>query len=147
MDTARLRGAGNEPHRPGSRTRRLNGLLWVAQLLLALFLVMGAIPKLTVAPEAVEAFGAIAEGRWLLTLLGLVEVAGAIGLLVPRVTVLSAIGLAVLMACATAANLSVLETPNVAVLTVGLLIAFLGIAWLRSGRRTARRRPRGTSTA
>lgn len=133
MDVAQQRSNGTDQRRsPGLRARELNGVLWAAQFLLAGFLVMGAIPKLTATPEAAESLAAIAEGRWLLTFLGLAEVAGAIGLLIPRLTVYAAAGLAVLMACATVANLTVLATPIVAVLTIGLLAIFLGIAWLRS---------------
>lgn len=132
MDVAQKRSNGIDHRRsPDSRAGWFNGVLWAAQFLLAGFLVMGAIPKLTATPEAAESLAAIAEGRWL-TFLGLAEIGGAIGLVIPRMTVYAAAGLAVLMACATVANLTVLATPTVAVLTIGLLAIFLGIAWLRS---------------
>lgn len=133
---------GGGPSAPvGRPTNWVSGALWVLQGLLAVFLVVGAIPKLTATPEAVTAFEPLPCGPWLLALTGALEVAGAIGLLIPRATPLAAACLSALMAFATIANLTVLDTPGTAVITVALLIIFAAIAWLRVKRAAHRHRP------
>jgi uncharacterized membrane protein len=66
---------------------------------------------------------------------GALEVAGAVGLLVPRLAGLAALGLAALMAGATVTNLFVIdESPW---LPVGLLLVSAVIAWGRWSRTRA----------
>jgi putative oxidoreductase len=93
--------------RPRRRTSTL--LLWAAQILLAVFFVNVAVPKLTGSPDMVHEFGEIGAGQWMRYLVGTTELAGAIGLLTPWLAGLAAAGLAAEMAGATIINGTVLH--------------------------------------
>jgi uncharacterized membrane protein YphA (DoxX/SURF4 family) len=92
------------------RPRRLTStLLWAAQILLAAFFLFVAVPgKLTGDAGAVQEFAAIGAGQWFRYLVGIIELAGAIGLLVPGVAGLAAAWLAADMIGATIVNATVL---------------------------------------
>jgi putative oxidoreductase len=109
--------------------RAVNLALWVLQALLAVQFAAGGLAKLAGAPELVELFATIGAGQWLRYVVGALEVAGAVGLLVPRLTRLAALGLATLMVGATVTNLFIIhERPW---LPVGLLLVAAVIAWGR----------------
>lgn len=110
--------------------RRASSLLWSAQILLAALFVFAAIPKLAGAHSAVQMFGDIGAGQWLRYLAGTAELAGAIGLLIPRLAGLAAAGLAADMAGATIINAAVLHSAAV-VMTIPLCAAFAVIARYR----------------
>ncbi|ADD45621.1 DoxX family protein [Stackebrandtia nassauensis] len=120
--------------RPG---KALNIILWVLQGLLAAFFVFASAPKLLGDPTAVEMFGKIDFGDWFRYLTGIVELAGAIGLVIPRLSSLAASGLAIVMVCATVANLTALEMAWAAPQTIVLAALFVFIAW---GRRDQNKR-------
>lgn len=116
-----------------------NVALWVLQVVLAFQFADGGLLKLNGSPEMVDLFARIGAGQWLRYGVGTVEVAGAVGLLIPRLSGLAALGLAALMAGATATNLVVIdESPWLA---LGLLLVSALIAWARRSRwsRTDRR--------
>lgn len=102
-----------------AKPRRLTStLLWAAQILLAaFFLFVAAGSKLTASRGAVQEFHAIGAGQWFLYLVGAVELAGGIGLLIPGLAGLAAAWLAADMAGATITNATVLRNttygPNV----------------------------------
>ncbi|WP_327635595.1 DoxX family protein [Kribbella sp. NBC_00482] len=79
--------------------------LWVVQAVLAALFVMAAVPKLTGDPLMVDMFAEIGAGQWLRYVVGTLELAGAIGLLIPRLCRLAALGLAGLMVGASVTNL------------------------------------------
>jgi putative oxidoreductase len=110
--------------RPRSRA---NKLLWTAQVLLAAFFVFAAVPKLAGAQSAVTTFDQVGAGQWLRYFVGAAELAGAIGLLIPRLAGLAAVGLAVDMAGATILNITLLHS-NAFVMTALLCAAFTLIA-------------------
>ena len=58
---------------------------------------MAALPKLTADPMTVAGFTAMGFGATGMFVIGLLEVAGAIGLLIPRLTGLAALCLVALM--------------------------------------------------
>jgi uncharacterized membrane protein YphA (DoxX/SURF4 family) len=117
---------------PAARPRNL--ALWVLQLVLAVQFAGGGLAKLAGSPELVDLFASIGAGQWLRYVVGALEVAGAVGLLVPRLSGLAALGLAALMVGATVTNLFVIgERPW---LPVGLLLVSAVIAW---GRRSQTR--------
>ena len=99
-------------HDHDPRPRRLTStLLWVAQILLAVFFIFGAaVPKLTGSHQMVQEFGLIGAGQWLRYFVGTTELAGAIGLLTPWLAGLAAAGLAADMAGATIINATVLHS-------------------------------------
>jgi uncharacterized membrane protein YphA (DoxX/SURF4 family) len=113
--------------------RAVNVALWVLQAVLAFQFAGGGLLKLAGSPVMVELFAAIGAGQWLRYLVGALEVAGAVGLLVPGLSGLAALGLAALMVGATATNLFVLgQSPW---LPVGLLLVSVVIArgrWSRT---------------
>jgi putative oxidoreductase len=109
---------------PGGRA---NTLLWAAQIVLAVFFAFAAVPKLAGAHTAVTMFGQIGAGPWLRYLVGTAELAGAAGLLIPRLAGLAAAGLAADMAGASIINAAVLHSSAVA-MTVPLCAAFTLIA-------------------
>ena len=119
---------------PQSTTRRraVHITLWTAQILLAVFFAAAAVPKLLGDPTAVASFEAIGFGQWFRYLTGACELAGAIGLLIPRLSGLAATGLVGVMVGATITNLFLLPgMAPVAVVTVLLGAVFALIAWAR----------------
>ena len=110
-----------------SQGRALNVVLWAMQVLLALMFAMAGIVKLIGDPAMVEMFATIGIGQWFRYFVGALEVAGAVGVLVPRLSGLAALGLVCLMAGATFTNLFVLgASPLITVvpLVVGVLVAW-----------------------
>jgi uncharacterized membrane protein len=115
--------------------RATNIALWVLQAVLAFQFAGGGLVKLTGSPEMVDLFARIGAGQWLRYVVGTLEVAGAVGLLVPRLSGLAALGLAGLMVGATATNLFILAEN--AWLPIGLLLASILIAGGRWSRTMA----------
>ena len=120
---------GVRPRRPTST------LLWAAQILLAAFFLFVAVPgKLIGDHGAVQEFAAIGAGQWFRVLVGIIELAGAIGLLVPGLAGLAAAWLAADMVGATITNATVLRNttfgPNVW-MTLILCAVFVLLAYGR----------------
>jgi putative oxidoreductase len=107
-----------------------NTALAVAQILLAAVFAFAAVPKLAGAHSTTVMFSQIGAGQWLRYLVGTAELAGAIGLLIPRLAGLAAAGLAADMSGATIINIAVLHSAAVA-MTIPLCAAFALIAWHR----------------
>ena len=102
--------------------------LWVLQVLLAAsFLYSG---YLLFGDSLVQKFDDIGFGQWLRYLTGALEIAGAIGLLIPRLSGLAALGLAGVMVGAVATELFLLENGD-AVPPLMLLVLCALVAWLR----------------
>ena len=115
--------------------RPVSVALWVLQAVLAFQFAGGGLLKLTGSPEMVDLFATIGAGQWLRYVVGALEVAGAVGLLVPRLSGLAALGLAALMLGATVTNLFIIgESPW---LPLGLLLVAAVIAWGRRSRTRA----------
>ncbi|HEY7209544.1 MAG TPA: DoxX family protein [Bryobacteraceae bacterium] len=111
-----------------------NILAWTLSVLLAiLFLFAGGV-KLMGSPAMVQEFTQIGIGQWFRYFTGILEVSGAIGLLLPRYRLWAALQLALVMTGATAVNILILHAPRLAVLTAVLLALALTIAWLRRAR-------------
>jgi uncharacterized membrane protein YphA (DoxX/SURF4 family) len=91
-----------------SPSRAMNIALWVLQAVLAFQFAGGGLLKLSGSPEMVDLFATIGVGPWLPYLVGTLELAGAAGLLIPRLSGLAALGLAGLMVGAAATNLFIL---------------------------------------
>lgn len=113
-----------------SRRRAVTVTLWTAQVLLGAVFVSVAAAKLAGASSSVEVFNQIGLGQWLRYVTGTAELAGGIGLLIPRLAGLAALGLVGVMIGATIANLLVLM-PAMALLTVLLGVASALIAKAR----------------
>lgn len=76
----------------------LHRALWVLQILLGLFFVLAsAAPKLWGDPFAVAIFDGIGAGQWLRYVVGVLELAGGVGLMTRRFSGPAAVGLVLLM--------------------------------------------------
>jgi uncharacterized membrane protein len=110
--------------------RGLNITLWVLQgLLAAFFIVASAAPKLIGHESAAEGFDLIGWGDWFMYFVGVLELAGGVGLLIPRLSGLAAIGLGLLMIGAAVFNATILNFPVLTPLILLALFAF--VAWGR----------------
>ncbi|MBB3325753.1 DoxX family protein [Microlunatus antarcticus] len=120
-----------------ARVRPLTVATWIARAFLALVFLGAGASKLAGDPTMVAMFDQMGSGQWLRLLVGALEVAGAIGVLVPRLSLLAATGLALLMLSAAVTNVTVLDaspwTPLALLVVAGFAV------W--SGQRLARRRP------
>ena len=103
--------------------------LWILSGLVALAFLGAGGAKLAGAAAMVELFDKVGRGQWFRYFTGLLEVAGGIGLLIPRYAFYAAGLLAVVMVGAIIAHVTVLGTSPAA--PVVLLVLSGTIAWLR----------------
>jgi uncharacterized membrane protein YphA (DoxX/SURF4 family) len=118
--------------------RRRTGSIarWILQVVLAVQFASGGVLKLIGDANMVDLFTDIGVGQWLRYLVGVCEVAAAIGLLVPRLAALAALGVTGLMAGAVVTNLLIDINP---VMPAAYLIIAAAIAY---SHRTRLSRPR-----
>ncbi|MGD9525754.1 DoxX family protein [Pseudonocardia sp.] len=110
--------------------RAANVALWTLQILLAAVYLFSAFGKLTADAQNVAGFEAMGFGTVGMYVIGALELAGAIGLLVPRLMGLAATCFVALMIGAVIATLAVGGGVLVVIpLTVGVLVAI--VAWGR----------------
>jgi putative oxidoreductase len=109
----------------------LNIALWIVQGLLAFAFVGAASGKLLGKPEMVALYDVIGVGQWFRYVTGLVELAGAVLILVPKTRVIGAGLLAGTMLGAIATHLFVLHSPPTAPAVLLALVAF--VLWGRRG--------------
>lgn len=117
------------PVRRVRRVRPATVARWILQAALASQFVGAGVMKLSGDPAMVEMFAEIGAGQWFRYLVGGLELAGAIGLLVPRLCGVAALGLAGLMVGAVLTNLFVLGQSPVMALAFGCAAGLVG--WLR----------------
>jgi len=103
---------------PSRTAERVDLVLRV--LLGVFFAVASAAPKLVGEAAAVQILDGIGAGDWFRYAIGLVELAGAIGLLVPRLTGAAATGLIGLMVGAAVTQVFVLDQPLLVVAPIVL---------------------------
>ena len=107
----------------------MNIVLWILQVLLALVFAAAGLTKVFGDPMMVEMFATIGIGQWFRYLVGVLELAGAVGVLVPRVSGLAALGLVCLMVGATFSNVLILDT-NTSI-TLALTLVSVLVVWGR----------------
>jgi putative oxidoreductase len=112
-----------------ARHRTLILASWLPRVALAAIFLGAGFAKLAADPAMVELFADIGAGQWLRSFVGGCEVAGGLGVLVPRVAGPAALGLALLMVGATITNVAVLAVSPL--LTVALFGLAAGTAWFR----------------
>ncbi|MEV7835262.1 DoxX family protein [Streptomyces subrutilus] len=106
-------------------------VVWTLQILLALFFALAsALPKLLALPAATTVFDSIGVGDWLMYLTGLVELAGAVGLLVRRLAGPAATALIVFLAFAFVTQLTVMHGENAGTPFL-FMVPLAVIAWNR----------------
>lgn len=123
---------------PPPVARGLHRTLWALQGVLGVFLIVASAgPKLFGEANAVQTFEDMGAAPWFRYLVGLLELAGGIGLLVPRLAGLAAVGLALLMVGAAITQALILDGGALVLTPVVLFALFVFIAW---GRRHSIRR-------
>jgi len=124
--------------------------LWIVQVLLALLFLFAGGTKLVIPPDVLASMGSpnqIALPGWFVRFIGVVEVLGALGLLLPGLlrikpwlTPLAAAGLVVIMLGATVLNIMADGVAaGVVPLLAGLLAAFVAYGRWRLAPHPARR--------
>src|SRR5688572_17097854 len=83
----------NEKERP--MKKNMNVALWVLQIAVAAVFVVSALPKLAGAPMMVQMFDALGFGQWFRYFTVLLELGGAVLLLVPALAGIGALVLAI----------------------------------------------------
>lgn len=122
----------------------MNILLWIIQILLALVFLFSGGTKLVLSMETMQSMSppnAIVWPEWFIRFIGVCEVLGALGLVLPgllrrqqHLTRLAAVGLTILMIGAVVTTvMSLGAAAAVPPLIVGLLCAF--VAWKRGSNR------------
>jgi uncharacterized membrane protein YphA (DoxX/SURF4 family) len=104
---------------------------WVLAVLLALAMAGAGLAKLGGDAAMVEMFDDIGAGQWMRWMVGGLELAGAVGLLVPRLRAWAALGLVLLLAGATVTNIAVLHANTAA--SVAFAALALAVLVLRRG--------------
>jgi uncharacterized membrane protein YphA (DoxX/SURF4 family) len=113
-----------------SKLRLLQNIVrWALCVLIAFVFLMAGLGKLIGRPGMVMEFERIGLGQWFRFFTGLLEVTGAIGVLIPRFSRKAALVLATVMAGAIFAHLTVLSSPPT--LPAVLLVLTLILAWIR----------------
>jgi putative oxidoreductase len=118
----------------------LHRTLWVLQILLGLFVVVAsAAPKLVGEATAVQIFTEIGAGQWLRHLVGVLELAGGIGLMTRRFAGPAAFGLVLLMVGAAFTQAFVLHGGALVLTPIVLGVLFAIVATGRRETLTTRR--------
>jgi putative oxidoreductase len=128
-----LRATQQAETHPQAKASRLiwNILAWMLTIfLLIAFTLAGGVKRVN-NPGMVQEFAQIGLGQWFRYFTGIVEVSGAIGLLIPSVRFWAALQIATVMVGATFTNIAVLHLPVMARATTVLLGLALALAWLR----------------
>ncbi|HVK24708.1 MAG TPA: DoxX family protein [Actinokineospora sp.] len=112
----------------GVAARARTAGLWVVQVTLAAYFVYSGF--MLFGDGLIRKFDEIGLGQWLRYLTGALEIAGAIGLLIPRLCGLAALGLTGVMVGAVGTELFLLAKGD-AVLPAVLLALCAGVALLR----------------
>ena len=102
--------------------------LWILSGLVAVAFIGAGGTKLVGVPAMVEMFAKVGLGQWFRYFTGLLEVAGAIGLLIPRYAFYAAVLLAIVMVGAVIAEVAVIgdsPVPPAVLLVLSGIIAYL----------------------
>jgi putative oxidoreductase len=130
-----MSGNGTASQAPPAPARRrvLSIALWALQALLAIMFAMAGLAKVFGDPPMVEMFATIGIGQWFRYVVGALEIAGAVGVLIPRLSGLAALGLIGLMAGASLTNVLVLGTSPLLPVTLMLVSVLVALGrWLRT---------------
>ena len=130
MTTFTANPAGTSVRR-SLRTRAAGIGLWTVRILLAAQFTIGGVLKLTAEASMVTMFDRIGAGQGLRLFVGICELAGAIGLLVPRLAWVAAAALVLLMIGAAVTNILALHISPALPLVLGALAALVAVAITR----------------
>ncbi|MGD1218061.1 DoxX family protein [Streptomyces krungchingensis] len=119
---------------PRSRGARVS--LTALQIVLGLFYaIASALPKLIAHPSAAETFDKLGWGHTGMYIIGALELAGGIALLIPLLDSVAAMALGALMVGAFIANITAIHGPYVATPLI-LVLPLALIAWARRSHTT-----------
>ena len=102
-------------------------IVWTVRILLALAFGAAGIAKLAGVPQMIQVFDTIGFGQWFRYLTGVVEIVGAVLLLVPAAGFFGGLMLAATMVCAVATHLLLIGGNPAPAVVLGALAAF--VAW------------------
>ncbi|MFJ8994668.1 DoxX family protein [Streptomyces sp. NPDC102279] len=127
--------ATSAPAAASTRSRRARIALTALQVVLGLFFaIASAVPKLIAHPSAVESFDKLGWGHTGMYIIGALELAGGIALMIPLLDSVAAVALMALMAGAFIVNV-VIHGPYPATPLI-LMLPLALIAWARRGHTT-----------
>jgi putative oxidoreductase len=107
----------------GRPTRRIGA--WTLQGILAAAFLAAGFAKLAGVPYMVDLFDQIGLGQWFRLVTGIVEVTGAVALLIPGLASIGAVWLGFTMVFAVATHVFILHTSPVPAIVLGLLNALV----------------------
>ncbi|WP_345694802.1 DoxX family protein [Kitasatospora terrestris] len=111
--------------------------VWTLRIVLALFFALAsALPKLLALPAATTVFDAIGAGHWFMYVTGLVELAGAVGLLLPRLAGPAATALIVFLVFAFVTQLTAMHGENAGTPFL-FMVPLAVVAWHRRAETAA----------
>ena len=119
---------------PEATSRSIHIMLWILQILLAAIFCIAGGSKLTGSAPMIKMFDIIGIGDWFRYLTGTLELIGAAGLLIPKLTRWAALLLACVMTGAVIAHLTVLNSPPTGPIILFALTAL--VFWRRGGFRS-----------
>ena len=108
---------------PASRTQTI--VLWVLRILMALVFLATGLFKLTGQPLSIATFDAIGLGQWFRYVTGVMETAGAILVVVPRVSAFGAVLLFCVSVGAFVAAISVLHIDFIHTIVLAVITGYL----------------------
>ena len=109
--------------------------VWVICVLLAALFAFAGVPKVMGDPRAVEGFAKAGFASWFLLFIGLAEISGAVGLLIPKLRFWAASGLFIIMIGAVSTHVRAGDPPDkVAPAATALILTALA-AWLSRPRK------------
>ncbi|MFW6597320.1 DoxX family protein [Propionibacteriaceae bacterium Y2011] len=120
--------------RSGGGRKALGIVLWVVQALVALNFAFAGISKLIGDQMQVDMFITLGTEPWMRFLVAVCELAGAVGLLIPRLTPLAAACLSLLMIGAVIATVAVIGGSVVLPLVLALVTAAIAVLRFRMRR-------------
>ncbi|MDB4985536.1 MAG: DoxX family protein [Myxococcaceae bacterium] len=109
--------------------------VWVICVLLAALFVFAGLPKVMSDPRAVEGFAKAGFPGWFLLFIGAAEIAGAVGLLIPRLRFWAAAGLFIIMIGAVTTHLRAGDSPDKVAPAATALVLTALIVWLSRPRK------------
>ena len=125
-----------QQQRAGKKRRSLFVLTWVASILVALGIGLAGITKFAAADRWQDLFARWGFPQWVLPVVGALEIAGAVALLVPRLSLYGALVLGSVMIGAIG-TLLIYPTPHFPVmLPMSYIILLIGISISRGRGRT-----------
>ena len=108
-----------------SQPRSANVVVWILRVVVAALFLFAASMKLTSQPMMVQEFDMVGLGQWFLYFTGVLEVVGAVAILIPSVSVLGAVLVLAIDAGAFVAQVAAIHSDWIHTIVIGAVIAAL----------------------